>query len=404
MKNNKKPVVLVTDVHRKAGAIVIQTLAKGGFYVIASSSNNINPGFFSRFCSDRVIHPSSEDNKKLFQEWLVGFVRKRKIDMVILISSSSFAVNEIQDEIKKYTKYLGPDHNTYIRGHAKIPTMKAAMEAGIPIPKTWFPQEERNGIDDVIKVIDEWPVLVKPSVSYAAKGIMWCYNAEELKANFQEIKNEYKDCFVQEFIPPGKFQYKCDWLIDENQNKIAGFVFGKARWYPPDGGSSTMNFVADRPDILEYTYKLLKHMNWIGFCDMDWIDDPRDDKAKLMEINARFPDTVEMGISAGIEFPILMYRIAQGEKIEPVLDYEKDRYLRFLPADFLWFLSVDNKRRFNTWPNWFKFFDKNTRYQLLSIRDPGVIIGYLLENLIMARSKQFWRDRLRIGKIFSKKK
>ena len=61
MKNNKKPVVLVTDVHRKAGAIVIQTLAKGGFYVIASSSNNINPGFFSRFCSDRVIHPSSED-------------------------------------------------------------------------------------------------------------------------------------------------------------------------------------------------------------------------------------------------------------------------------------------------------------------------------------------------------
>ncbi len=52
-------------------------------------------------------------------------------------------------------------------------------------------------------------------------------------------------------------------------------------------------------------------------------------------------------------------------------------------------LRVDNKRRFNTWPSWFRFFDARTTYQVCSLRDPGPIIGYLLENIVMALGFEF---------------
>ncbi len=404
MKNNKKSVILCTDVHRKAGAIVIETLSRNGLYVIAGSSIAVNSGFFSRFCNERVIHPSTENDRERFQDWLIKYLRRRNIDMVIPISLSTFAISEIQDEVREYTNYLGPSHDIYMIGHRKITTLKAAIEAGVPIPKTWFPQDEGNSIDKVINEIDDYPVLLKPSISYAAKGITWCYNAEELAGYYEKTTKEWGECFVQDFVPPGKFQYKCDWLIDKDQKKIAGFVFGKARWYPPEGGSSTLNFAADRPDIMQHTYTLLKHIKWIGFCDMDWIDDPRDNKPKLMEINARFPDTIEMGISAGIDYPILMYKLAHNEKVEPVTDYNKSCFLRFLPADILWYLSVNKQKRRNTWPKWSKFFDKNTRYQLISFRDPMVFLGYLLENANQLFRKDFWQSRIRISKILGRKR
>ena len=44
-------------------------------------------------------------------------------------------------------------------------------------------------------------------------------------------------------------------------------------------------------------------------------------------------------------------------------------------------LRVDSERRFSTEPSWFRFLDRRTSYQLLSLRDPGPLLGYVLENL-----------------------
>ena len=104
-----------------------------------------------------------------------------------------------------------------------------------------------------------------------------------------------------------------------------------------------------------------------------------------------------MGTSVGIDFPMMLYRLAHGETVTPVESYPENRFLRFLPGDLMWFFRVDNKRRFGTWPSWFRFFDKNTAYQICSIRDPGALIGYAMENLSMLFDARLRRDRLRMN-------
>ena len=166
--------------------------------------------------------------------------------------------------------------------------------------------------------------------------------------------------------------------------------------YPPEGGSSVLNFSADRPDILDLAHKMLVRLNWVGFCDFDFVDDPRDGVVKIMEINPRLPESFGIAAKSGIDFPLMIYKMARGEPIEPVTDYPKNKFLRFLPGDLLWFLRVSNKERFGTWPGWFRFFDRDTAYQLVRARDPGPIMGYLLENISALFNKKLLRERLRL--------
>jgi hypothetical protein len=116
-----------------------------------------------------------------------------------------------------------------------------------------------------------------------------------------------------------------------------------------------------------------------------------------MEINPRFPESFNMGCSVGIDFPLMIYRLGMGERVAPMASCPLGRFLRFLPGDLMWFLRVTNAERFGTWPSWFRFFDDETAYQLVRARDPGPIMGYLLENLVALFDRRTRRERLRLG-------
>jgi biotin carboxylase len=394
MRKSKKSVV-VLEVHRKAALPVLESMSKGGFHVIGCAPKKLNSGFFSRYCHERIVSPSPVSNPKEFKDWLLGFLTSRRIDMLFPVGGGALPVSEIQDDVRKSTLLLTPPHHIFLEGYEKISTLKAAQSAGVPIPTTWYPHDDDSCIEAVASEIRRWPVLVKPSVGSGARGIVWCYTREQLIQRFKEVEQEHGESLVQDFVPPGRFQYKVDMLVDGHQKLIGEVVYGKTRWYPPMGGSSVLTFSADRPDILALAHRTLVQLNWTGFCDFDFVDDPRDGIPKLIEINPRLPESFRMGTAVGIDFPMMMYRIASGEIVDPVLEYPFNQFLRFLPADLLWFLRVDSSQRFRTWPSWFKFGGKDMTYQLSSWSDPGPGIGYALENIVMMFGRGFWKDRLR---------
>lgn len=389
---------MVIESQAKAAIPALESLARGGLFVVAASEKRRHSGFWSRYCHEKQVYPSPRHHKEAFQQWLLDYLARGNIDMLFSLGHyGAPAVSEIQDDVRRRTKLLAPNHDTFMDAYAKITTMRTAIAANVPIPDSWFPDDEPEGIEGVVDRITRWPVLVKPSIGVGARGIVWCHNADELREVYPRITAEFGESYVQDFVPPGGMQYKVDILVDGDQRKLAAVVYGKTRMYPPDGGSSVLNFTADRPDIIDYAHRMLVELGWEGFCDFDFVVDPRDDIPKLMEINPRFPESFRMGTSVGINFPMMMYRLAHGEAVEPIVDYPKNHFLRFLPGDVLWFLRVDNKRRFSTWPSWFRFFDRRTAYQLWSWRDPGRFFGYLAENASMIFDRKLRQERIRSG-------
>jgi len=252
--------------------------------------------------------------------------------------------------------------------------MKEAERLGVPIPKTYYPDDV--GIETVAKEIPYYPVVLKPCISNGARGICYPKNKEELVSLYAKIRAEYKECIVQEFIPHSGMQYKAEILLDAKQKILAAGVYDKPRFFPPTGGSSTLNSTVDRPDIIELAIRFLSGIGWYGMGDCDFIVDPRDNIPKLMEVNPRFTRSIKILVSAGLDYPYLLYLLAIGEDVEPQFEYRKGLYLRYFLSDCVWFLRSHN--RFQSRPSFFWFIGRNLRYEIFSWTDPAPVLAYYL--------------------------
>ena len=240
----------------------------------------------------------------------------------------------------------------------------------------------------------EYPVLIKPAIGVGARGITLCRAPDDLRNAFPKVQAAHGTSFIQEQVPQTGVQYKVDTIVDRNQDPLTAVAYAKLRYYPPTGGSSVLNRTEHRPDIINSALKVLKELTWFGFCDFDFITDPRDGVVKLMEINPRYPESYRATVAAGIDMTRIMYQLAKGETPSPQLEYREGRYVRFLFGDLMWFLTTA-ENRWRTRPSFFDFFRSDTLYQLERATDWGPIMGYVLDNLTMLWDKEERQFKLR---------
>jgi len=112
-----------------------------------------------------------------------------------------------------------------------------------------------------------------------------------------------------------------------------------------------------------------------------------------MEVNPRFTRTIRVLVEAGLDYPYELYRLALGEEPRQVNAYEADVYLRYLPADLVWFLRSPN--RFRARPSFFRFIARRQRYEEWSLGDPLTGVGFWLSLLTDMLKPEERRKRLR---------
>ena len=372
------PRCLILDAEMQCSLPVIESLRKRGFHVTAGSYKRINMGFFSKYSNERVMYPAPKTSPDGFFNTILELAKHHHYDFVLPTDDiSSEVLLARKDALEQYTHLPIVAYETFMKARDKSQTLKIAMQNNIPCPETFFPDEEKIG--DIARRAP-YPLLVKPNLSSGARGITLVPNKDDLETTYRTVKAEYGECHIQEYIPKGGLQYKADLFLDANQEFKAGIVYSKLRYFPIHGGSSIINRTVLRPEIIENAHKLLKAMKWRGFADFDFITDPRDGMAKLMEINPRIPACFRITVAAGIDFPYMIAKLALGEDIPKVDGYQTDVYLRYFPLDVLWFLK--SPERFRAKPSFFRFFGNNLHDQIISLRDPGPILGFCLENLI----------------------
>jgi predicted ATP-grasp superfamily ATP-dependent carboligase len=346
-------------------------------------------GFSSRWVHEKIRIPHQGREMDACRRFVLDLLKKRPFEMILpLGDEATQVVAGIREEVLQHTKLVLVPYDTFMIFRNKITTMQAAERAGVPIPKTYTPPQQ--SFDEIDREV-VYPVLVKPAFSNGARGITYAYNKDEMVRYFGEVTAAYGPTFVQEFIPQTGLQYKTELLTDPAGEVLGAFSYAKIRYYPPNGGSSTLNQTVDYPELAEHAIRLARSVGWYGMSDFDWIFDERDGTPKLMEINPRVTDTIRIAQLAGIDFFGMLYDMACGRPVTPVRDYRKGLYMRFLPGELMWFVKTKGPR-FGLKPSFFKFFGRNVKYLLLSAEDPGAFLGYLLENfsdMLNARERAF---------------
>jgi predicted ATP-grasp superfamily ATP-dependent carboligase len=363
--------VLVTDGHFRKTLAVVRSLGRKGVRVTVGERTLLNTSFFSKYCSKRLVYPSPQRYPDLFVESLLKEIKKNHYDCLFPMEEETLLlIAKYRSEISKYTYLLIPDLEKIEFVRDKGSLIQFAEAHGIPVPKTFYSPSTLT-----LPITEEGEgYVIKPRISSGSFGIAYVKNRKDLLHSYQRVHQRYPFPLIQEYIPDGGGTFGVSALFDESSNVRAAFVHRKLRMYPVQGGPSTLREGVEHPQIMELGSSLLKALNWVGIAMVEFKVDPRDGIPKLMEVNPRFWGSLQLAIFSGVDFPYLIFKMARGEKFEPILRYPVGRRSRWLLfGDILHF--INNPERFRLQPPFFRFFEPETCDDMISRDDPLPVIG-----------------------------
>ena len=379
--------VLLLEGFARQNMALMPALKALGCDLTTYNASKLDVGYASRWPDTRLIEYWNRDDADASFAALMKVLKAGHYDVVIPMTD--FSARLLADHIDEVRQYAEPAVNppeVFYKAADKQSTMRACAEAGVPCPNTVY---DMTSVEQILKSGLPFPFIIKPRMGYGSIGFHVIRDAAQLREVFDKTVQRFGPVVVQEYIPQTGKQYKCEVFLDANGQPKSAVVFDKTRWYPVDGGSTCCSTTVHRPDIAQNCIRLLQHMGWRGYGDVDLIEDPRDDTAKVMEINPRVTACVKICFMAGVDFARQIVELRTGKPVTDYPDYREGACLRYMHTDLLWFLQSPN--RFKTKPSWFDF--RHTADQIFSIKDPWPWFTYTLQGIRKRKAEMEKRKR-----------
>lgn len=363
MNNHKVLKILLIAGSARQVLPMAKYLRRLGHIITTYNSSKFDYGYSSRYPHKKILRKIDWENKDTVFKDILNHIKEVSYDLIIPMNDeSAIILSKHKKEFEKYTKVAVNDWYIFHTAMDKFQTMRVCMDHLLPCPLSVMDFNEFDKRKDEFR----FPIVVKPRTGCGAVGFHISKDYEDLKSYYSFAEKKYGPCLIQEYIPQSDLQYKAELYIDRGGNLKSAVVFAKVRWYPINGGSSTLNVTVDRPDIVENCCRLLKVMDWRGYADVDLIQDPRDNIAKIIEINPRITGSVKICFKAGVNFSQQIVEDSLFDEVAPMMNYKKGIYLRYFQKDVLWFIKSPS--RFRAKPSWFSF--KRSSDQIFDITDP----------------------------------
>lgn len=342
------------------GLIMVRELHKAGYRVVLLTCKDHNYADDSRYVDKKVIEKYDVSTEGYLHQ-VISVIKSEHISTIIPLGDKLAEFVSInKDVLLEYVKFLAPDYDIFQSGYDKSKLMSICQEYGYPHP---FTITGINSVEDIKETDVTFPLLIKPNITCGARGMTLVDNFTQLKEMLPLIQAEYGECHLQKYIRQGGAQVEVQLFLDRNHELISSSVIYKHRWYPEKGGSSCCAKSVVNNKIVGILHDLLRRIGWVGFADFDTIEDPDTGELLIMELNPRVPACVKTAFVAGINWAEIIVNGYLGLP-QKEYHYKENEYLRHLGFEVLWFLKSPN--RFNTYPNWFKFFGSNIHYQDMS--------------------------------------
>jgi D-aspartate ligase len=179
--------------------------------------------------------------------------------------------------------------------------VEVARQAGIAVPRSWFPRDW----NEVLAL--KGPLIAKPLGRAEFKAVMASGGAE-LAARLRERIASPAELVVQEFIGGGDDQIYAA-LCYRAHRSSRSFVLSvrKLRQTVPGAGVMAVGQVVDAPQVREMTRRLVKAAGARGAFCTEFKLDARDGRYQFIEWNPRPAYFHSIGWRAGFDFAWLAY-------------------------------------------------------------------------------------------------
>ncbi len=231
------------------------------------------------------------------------------------------AFSRHRDRLAEFFRVPTADWETVRWAWDKKNTYDRAAELGIPIPQTYNGMTEEG----LARLYGRLPLAIKPAIKekflYATGAKAWrAETPEQLNTLFRKAKAQIRpeEILIQEIIPgSGQQQYSyCAFFRDGVAHNT--LVAKRLRQHPREfGRAATYVETIELPEVEELAERFLRGINYYGLAEVEFKQDPRDGRFKLLDVNARTWGFHSIGMPAGVDFPYLLYADQVGRSVEP---------------------------------------------------------------------------------------
>ncbi|HEV3469095.1 MAG TPA: ATP-grasp domain-containing protein [Pyrinomonadaceae bacterium] len=399
--------VLVLDGQTNQALACVRALGEAGCEVFVASHCRLPLAAWSRHCrgSFRLRGEDLESFAELRER-----ARRRDVRFVIPLTERSCVLANAGRagwEAAGVAVGCGPAEMLEA-AFDKARTVRHAEACGVRVPRTIAP-ESFDGCLEAAEAVG-FPCVVKPRRSNAWDGARFApvespayvKTRDELRRAVATFQRGGEWPLVQAYVAG---RGKGVFALCDGGRVVARFAHERLRETRPTGsGSSLRRSVAAEPRLVEPAERLLAEMKWHGPAMVEFKDDGAGEPC-LMEVNGRFWGSLQLGVDAGVNFPLLWLSILKGERVEAAGPYAEGVTLRWLWGDVKHLLHIiagppaGYPGQYPTlWQGLKELFGPQpagTRLEMWRPGDPGPAVGEWVEGIrgLLDMSRRLGKER-----------
>ncbi len=334
--------ILILDGQTNQALACVRSLGRAGYDVLVASHYRFPLGRWSRYCRGSFqLKSESVEAFSALREW----AREQRAGLVLpLTERSCLLLNAERGEWEAAGIGLGCEPDEVLRrAFDKGETIVSAKDCGLNVPPTLYPRS----LVECFAAADElgYPVVVKARQSSGwdgasfspgrAPGYVSC--RDELAEAVEARRQGEVWPLIQGFV---RGTGKGVFALCDRGRVVAWFAHERLRETRPSGASSSLRrSIRLEPRLREPAERLLAELAWHGPAMVEFKDDGVSAPC-LMEVNGRFWGSLQLGIDAGVNFPLLWVSILKNQKAEHANEYAEGVVLRWLLGDIKRFLRI----------------------------------------------------------------
>jgi predicted ATP-grasp superfamily ATP-dependent carboligase len=319
------------------GAVgVVRSLGRAGIPTVFLKGKNPLAGY-SRYTSRQLSWPGAEHPEAL--GWLEDFALRDGFEGWTLFPCGDEEVRLISqhhDELGSFFRMGTPGWETTRWFADKTLTYRKAAECKIDYPRTYDISDAR----DLSSLDFCFPLILKPAIKTGENALtqskVWRVDDRDMLARFYDDAVSMAGSgglIVQELVPgDGSTQFSYA-AVCQDGRPVLSMVARRLRQHPANYGTGTFVQTVDDDVIEAQAERLLAGVGYSGMVEMEFKLDSRDGSYKLLDVNPRVWTWNSIGDVAGVDFPMTMWRLAQGERL-PRMRARSGAYWVYLSRDF----------------------------------------------------------------------
>ncbi len=316
-----------------SGLGLARALGRHGVPVIGFSPIGDIVGMNSRFLTP-VICPNVSEQEEEFLDFLIclGNRLERKSVFFPTGDNTVLFLAKHAENLRDLYEFVVPDARLVRQVVGKESIFDLCIHHDIPTPRTEYPKSKEEMAEAMENI--GFPCIIKPVLSplWWTDEISAIVNhgkvvrLESLEHGlkvYDELAPLNSEFIVQEIIPgDDRNLFYFVFYADRQGKALVRFAGQKHRVTPTHFGSASYVKSIHDAQLEEISLKVVDAIGYIGLGGIEFKLDPRDNKFKLIEFNARFGLWDILATKCGIDLPWVAYLDALGLPVPELQDYE----------------------------------------------------------------------------------